>query len=267
VPGEIAEDLRSVGYQAGVMFRDFVDETIVIRECALRVRRAGRGPAVLLLHGHPRTGSTWHRVAPELVDAGFSVVVPDLPGYGRSTAPAPTPDHGAHSKRAAASVMAALMSALGHRQYAVVGHDRGSYAAFRLALDNPDRVERLVLMDCIPISEHLRRADARFATRWWHWFFYAQPELPERVINADPDAWYSGDPAVMGAENHAEWRAAIHDPGVVRAMLEDYRAGLTLDREHEEADRRDGRRLTMPLLCLWSLRDDLEDLYGDPLAI
>ncbi|MCC4249764.1 MULTISPECIES: alpha/beta fold hydrolase [Microbacterium] len=249
------------------MFRDFIDETVVVGECALRVRRAGHGPAVLLLHGHPRTGSTWHRVAPELVDAGFSVVVPDLPGYGRSTAPAPTDDHAAHSKRAAAGVLAALMSALGHHRYAVVGHDRGSYVAFRLALDNWERVERLVLMDCIPISEHLRRADARFAMRWWHWFFYAQPGLPERVINADPDAWYSGDPAVMGGENHAEWRAAIHDPGVVRAMLEDYRAGLTIDRKHEEADRRAGRRLTMPLLCLWSLRDDLEDLYGDPLVI
>ena len=159
------------------------------------------------------------------------------------------------------------MQTLGHDQYAIVGHDRGSYVALRLALDHPERVTRVALMDCIPISEHLRRADARFATEWWHWFFFAQPETPERVINADPDAWYVGDPDVMGVENHAEWREAMRTPEVVRAMLEDYRAGLTIDREHEEADRRAGRRLEMPVLALWSLRDDLEDLYGDPLVI
>lgn len=159
------------------------------------------------------------------------------------------------------------MLELGYKQYSVVGHDRGSYVALRVALDYPDRVDKAVLMDCIPISEHLRRADARFATRWWHWFFFAQPETPERVINADPEAWYTGDPETMGCENHAEWRLAMRDPNVVRAMLEDYRAGITIDRAHEEADRRAGRRLTMPLLVLWSLRDDLEDLYGDPLLI
>ena len=159
------------------------------------------------------------------------------------------------------------MESLGHDRYSVVGHDRGSYVAMRLALDHEKHVERAVLMDCIPISEHLRRADARFATAWWHWFFFAQPDMPERVINADPDSWYTGDPDVMGTENYAEWRSATRDPNVVRAMLEDYRAGLTIDREHEEDDREAGRRLTMPLLVLWSLRDDLEELYGDPLAI
>jgi haloacetate dehalogenase len=163
--------------------------------------------------------------------------------------------------------MAQLMTWLGHERFAVVGHDRGSYGALRLALDHVDRVERAVLMECLPISEHLRRVDSRFATAWWHWFFFAQPETPERVINADPDAWYNGNPETMGAENYAEWKLAIHDPNVVRTMIEDYRAGLTVDREHEEEDRAAGRRLRMPLLVLWSLRDDLEDLYGDPLEI
>jgi haloacetate dehalogenase len=139
--------------------------------------------------------------------------------------------------------------------------------ALRLALDHPGRVSRAALLDCVPICEHLDRAGAEFATRWWHWFFYAQPDIPERVINADPEAWYSGDPASMGQENYDEWRAAIRDPDVVRAMLEDYRAGLTVDRAHEVADRAAGRRLTMPVLVLWSLGDDLADLYGDPLAI
>lgn len=222
---------------------------------------------MLLLHGHPRTGSTWHRVAPLLVNAGFEVVAPDLRGYGRSRGPAPSADHAPHSKRAVAGDMAQLMSALGHDGFFVVGHDRGSLVALRLALDHAHRVAGLVVIDGLPVTEHLRRVDARFATAWWHWFFFAQPDTPERVINADPDAWYEGDEARMGAENYAEWREAVHDPEVVRAMLEDYRAGLTVDRAHEEADRQAGRRLTMPVLSLWSLRDDLEQLYGDPRVI
>jgi haloacetate dehalogenase len=249
------------------MFEDFTIEDVAVGDETLHMRHGGEGPAVLLLHGHPRTGATWHRAAPRLVEAGFTVICPDLRGYGRSTSPAPTADHSAHSKRAVATDMARLMTALGHERFHLVGHDRGSYVALRLALDHEDRIDHLALLDCIPISEHLARADARFATMWWHWFFFAQPDIPERVITADPDGWYGGDPTAMGAENHAEWREAIHDPRVVRAMLEDYRAGLTIDRAHEEADKAADRRLEVPLLVLWSLRDDLEQLHGDPLGI
>jgi haloacetate dehalogenase len=233
------------------------------------VRHAGpdAGPPVLLLHGHPRTSATWHRVAPSLVERGFSVVCPDLPGYGRSGKPEPAQDHAPHSKRAAAGHVLAAMRSLGYDRFAVVGHDRGSYVALRLALDRPDAVRAVALLDCLPISEHLARIDAQFATRWWHWFFFAQPRVPERVITADPDAWYRGEPAVMGEENHAEWRAAMRDPAVVRGMLEDYRAGLTVDRRDEEADRAAGRRIRAPALVLWSAFDDLELLHGDPLAI
>jgi haloacetate dehalogenase len=249
------------------MFERFTIEDVAIGDETLHVRHGGDGPPILLLHGHPRTGATWHRVAPRLADAGYTVVCPDLRGYGRSTSPEPTEDHAAFSKRAVAADLAELMSTLGHERFHLVGHDRGSYVALRLALDHEERIDHLALLDCIPISEHLARADARFATLWWHWFFFAQPEIPERVISADPDAWYGGDPESMGVENHAEWREAIHDPRVVRAMLEDYRAGLTIDRDHEEADRAAGRRLEVPLLVLWSLRDDLEQLYGDPRPI
>jgi len=159
------------------------------------------------------------------------------------------------------------MRALGHDRFAVVGHDRGSYYALRLALDHSQCVSRLALLDCLPISEHLDRASARFATAWWHWFFFAQPDLPERVITADPDTWYRGNPTVMGQDNYDEWHAAMHDPAVVRGMLEDYRAGLTVDDRDERADHAAGRRLHQPLLVLWSTRDDLEDLYGDPRLI
>lgn len=249
------------------MFENFVIEDIAVQDAILRVRHGGKGPAVLLLHGHPRTGATCHKVASQLVDAGFAVICPDLRGYGRSLGPDPTADHSAHSKRAFARDMVQLMDVLGHDRFHLVGHDRGSYVALRLALDHGRRIHHLVLIDCIPISEHLSRADARFATLWWHWFFFAQPEIPERVINADPDQWYQGNPEAMGVENYAEWREVVRNPRVVRAMLEDYRAGLTIDRAHEESDRAAGHRLKMPLLVLWSLRDDLETLYADPLEI
>jgi haloacetate dehalogenase len=249
------------------MFEGFETARVEVGEATIHVRHGGDGPPVVLLHGHPRTGATWHRVAPLLVERGFTVVVPDLRGYGRSTAPAPRPDHAQASKRAMAEDVLALMRALGHDRFDLVGHDRGSYVAFRLGMDHPAVVRRLVLLESIPIVEHLDRITPEFATAWYHWFFFARPGTPERVIGADPDAWYRGDPEAMGAENFAERREAIHRPEVVRAMLEDYRAGLTVDRADEEADRAAGRRLTMPLLVLWSLRDDLEELFGDPLAI
>ncbi|MEU3295213.1 alpha/beta hydrolase [Streptomyces longwoodensis] len=249
------------------MFEGFETRHVETGEASVFVRYGGDGPPVVLLHGHPRTSATWHRVAPLLVDRGFTVVCPDLRGYGRSRGPAPTPDHSAHSKRAVAADVVAVMRALGHERFALVGHDRGAAVAFRLALDHPRAVERVALVDGLPISEHLARITPEFATQWWHWFFFAQPDTPERVINADPDAWYRGDPRVMGRENHDEFREATRDPEVVRAMLEDYRAGLTVDRRHEEEDRAAGTRVRCPALILWSLRDDLEQLYGDPLRI
>lgn len=233
----------------------------------LFVRRGGSGPPVLLLHGHPRTSSTWHKVAPRLVDSGRTVVCADLPGYGRSGQPPPARDHVPHSKRSAARHLRAAMRTLGHDRFDLVGHDRGSLVALRLALDHPEAVRRLALLDCLPVSEHLDRADATFATAWWHWFFFAQPDIPERVITADPDAWYVADPDVMGRENYEEFRAATRNPAVVRGMLEDYRAGLTVDYRDELADRAAGRRVQSPLLILWSTLDDLEELYGDPLLI
>ncbi|UOQ90710.1 alpha/beta hydrolase [Agromyces endophyticus] len=248
------------------MFEGFEEDVIELGETSVFVRHAGEGPPVVLLHGHPRTSATWHRVAPQLVAAGFQVFCPDLRGYGRSRGPSPTPDHTAHSKRASAGDIVAAMGRLGVERFHLVGHDRGSYVAMRLALDHPHAVDRLVLMDCVPISEHLARADARFATRWWHWFFFAQPDVPERVIGADPDAWYGpkADPEKMGAANHAELMQAVRRPGTIRAMLEDYRAGLTVDRDDELADRAAERRIEAPLLLLWALRDDLEELVGDP---
>ena len=248
------------------MFESFVLETIDLSEASLRVRHGGSGPPVLLLHGHPRTHTTWHRVAP-LLAPHFTVVCPDLRGFGQSSKPEDTPDHAGSSKRAKARDCVALMRRLGHGRFALVGHDRGSYTAFRTAMDHPDAVTHLAVLDGVPILEALERCDARFAESWWHWFFFAQPDKPERAILADPDAWYQGSPERMGAENYADFRAATRDPATVHGMVEDYRAGLGLDRAHDEADRRAGRTVACPMLCLWSLRDDLEALYGDVLAV
>jgi haloacetate dehalogenase len=249
------------------MFDGFTMERVDVGEAVLRVRHGGDGPPLLLLHGHPRTHVTWHRVAP-LLAGDHTVVCPDLRGYGESSKPATTADHEPYSKRAMARDMVALMRGLGHERFAVAGHDRGCYVALRLALDHPHAVERLVVMDGVPIAEALDRCDAGFAASWWHWFFLGQTAKPaEPLICADPETWYRPDEALMGAENCVDFRAAIHDPDVVHAMCEDYRAGLGIDREHDEADRAAGRRVACPTLFLWSTRDDMEELYGDPLAI
>lgn len=249
------------------MFEGFTLERVDVGEAELRVRRGGSGPAVLLLHGHPRTHVTWHKVAPALAGR-FTVVCPDLRGYGESSKPPTTADHRPYSKRVMAADCLALMRALGHRRFCVAGHDRGLYVAQRLALDHPGAVARLCLLDGIPIGEALARCNAKFAASWYHWFFFGQTQRPaERYINADPDAWYTATAKHMGPEAYEDYRRAIHDPATVHAMMEDYRAGLGLDREHDEADRAAGRRIGCPLLFLWAARDDLEDLYGDPLAI
>ena len=171
------------------------------------------------------------------------------------------------SSSAMAGDAVALMQALGHDRFAVVGHDRGAYAALRTALDHPASVTHLAILDAVPIGEALARADARFAQAWPHWFFFGLPDKPERAILADPDAWYQNDPVAMGIENYEDYRRAIHDPATVHAMMEDYRAGLGVDRMADDADRAAGRKVGVPVLVLWAADDDLGDLYGDPLEI
>jgi haloacetate dehalogenase len=249
------------------MFDGFRLERVELGDVTLRVRHGGSGPAVVLLHGHPRTHTTWHAVAPRLAST-FTVVAPDLRGYGESTLPPDEPGHAQSSKRAMAGDVVRLMSHLGRDRFAVVGHDRGSLVAFRTAMDHPARVTHLAVLDGLPVLEHLERTDATFAQAWWHWWFLGQTAKPaERVINADPDSWYgTPGPEAMGAANHADVWAALRNPAVVHGMCEDYRAGLGVDRAHDEADRAAGRRVTCPVLLLESKFDDL-DIHGDPAAI
>ena len=249
------------------MFEGFALEYVDVGEVTLRVRHGGQGSPVVLLHGHPRTHTTWHRLAPRLADS-FFVVCPDLRGYGRSSLPPDAPQHAQSSKRAMAGDVVSLMRHLGHDRFAVVGHDRGSLVASRTAMDHPSAVTRLAVMDGLPVIEHLERLNEPFVRTWWHWWFLGQTDQPaERIINADPDAWYrTPPPAEMGEANHTDLWAALRNPAVVHGMCEDYRAGLSIDRAHEEADRAASRRIACPTLLLTATEDDI-DIHGDPEAI
>ncbi|MEB3369957.1 alpha/beta fold hydrolase [Saccharopolyspora mangrovi] len=228
----------------------------------IRARVGGSGPPVLLLHGWPQTSAMWHRIAPHLA-ATRTVVLADLPGYGDSTA-AP----GASlSKRAMAAELVEAMEALGHDRFAVVGHDRGARCAYRMALDHPQVVTALAVLDILPTADVFARVDATFALGAWHWFFLAQPDVPERLIAADPDAFFTGflRPAgIFDPEAVAHYRAAWRRPEVVRAMGQDYRAGASIDVADDEHDR--GTTIDCPTLALWGGGGPV-GREPDPLAI
>jgi len=230
-------------------------------EAVLRVRQGGSGPPLLLLHGHPQTHMMWHKLAPRLAQ-DFSVVLADLRGYGESSKPPTAPDHAPYSKRAMARDMVALMQRLGFEQFDVAGHDRGGRCAYRMALDHPERVRKLAVLDIIPTYEAFRRADMRFALGYWHWFFLAQPyPLPERMIGANPDNYYfRGTRDLFAPEALADYLRCVHDPATIHAMCEDYRAGATIDYVLDQADYGQ-RRIACPLLALWGSRGQLETWY------
>lgn len=246
------------------MFDGFNLKRIDTGEATLRVRVGGAGPPLLLLHGHPQTHVMWHRIAPDLARE-FTVVAPDLRGYGESSKPPTTDDHEPYSKRAMARDMVALMRSLGHDRFAVAGHDRGGRCAYRLALDHPERVERLAVLDIIPTAETWRRADMRFGMANPHWYFMVQPfDLPERMLGSDPDRNYLPDRDPFDPEALDDYLCCIRNPETIHAMCEDYRAGATFDNDLDEADR-GRRRIACPLLVLWSTQGELS--WWDPLAI
>lgn len=222
----------------------------------IRVAVGGAGPPLLLLHGHPQTHLTWHKVAPALAKR-FTVVATDLRGYGDSEKLPGDPAHANYSKRAMAADQVAVMAVLGFDRFDVVAHDRGARVAHRMALDHPDCVARLVLLDIAPTATMYAKTNREFATRYFWWFFLIQPfDLPERMIGADPDHFLdrhlagqikaegSLDPRVV-----AEYRRCYRDPATRHAICEDYRAAASIDLDHDAAD--DDRRIEVPLLLLW----------------
>jgi haloacetate dehalogenase len=257
------------------MFEGFAEHALETDRGVVFARVGGSGPALLLLHGYPQTHLMWHAAAVKLAER-FTVVATDLAGYGTSFRPPPAPDHAPHSKRALAADQVRAMVALGHERFAVAGHDRGGRVAYRMALDHPERVDAVAVLDVVPTGEVWARADARLALAYWHWAFLAQPApLPERLIAADPDAFFDFHVRALGlgrapdrypAELMAAYRRLFDDASTVEAICEDYRAGAGIDREHDDADR-GVRRIECPLLALWSARGALPRLYGDVLAV
>jgi haloacetate dehalogenase len=244
------------------MFDGFQSERIATTGTTIAVRHKGRGPAVLLLHGHPQTHAMWHHVAPRLAEH-YSVVCADLRGYGDSGKPPSDDTHAPYSKRTMARDQIEVMAHLGFERFAVVGHDRGGRCGYRLALDHPERIWALSVLDILPTFEHFQRTDMTFALGYFHWFFLAQPfDLPERMISADPDAFYLRETAHLFApEALAEYRRAFHDPATIHAMCEDYRAAISIDRRLDEADKLASHRIACPLQVLWGKKNLLERCY------
>jgi haloacetate dehalogenase len=256
------------------MFDAFEAHDLATERGTIRAMVGGDGPPLLLLHGYPQTHLMWHAAAPILAQQ-FTVVAADLSGYGESLRPAPTSDHAPHSKRALALDQIQAMASLGYDRFAVAGHDRGGRVAYRMALDHPDRVSALAVLDIVPTADVWARADDKLALVYWHWGFLAQAApLPERLIAGDPDAYFDyhllmiglgTDPDLYPDEVMSAYRRQLDDVGAVNAICEDYRAGATIDRELDEADR--GRHIACPVLCLWGARGALPFLYGDVLAV
>ncbi len=231
-------------------------EKVHTGDVRINVQCGGSGPPLLLLHGYPQTHAMWHCIAPALAEH-FTLICPDLRGYGDSDKPVGDVDHSNYSKRVMAQDMRKLMSQLGHDRFLVAAHDRGARVAHRLMLDHPACVTRGCLMDITPTHHMLTTTDRRFAQAYYHWFFLAQPEgLPERLIGADSDYYlleclrrWSRDGAVFHPAALAEYKRCFRDPATIHASCEDYRAALHVDLAMDENDRT--RRVQCPLLLLW----------------
>jgi haloacetate dehalogenase len=240
------------------MIDGFAAARVAAAGVTFSVHTAGRGPAVLLLHGYPQTHLIWRYLAPDWAQR-FAVVVPDLKGYGDSDAPPPAPDSANYSKRAMAAELVALMRTLGHERFAVVGHDRGGRVAYRLALDHPQTITRLVTVDIIPTGASWAAATRAFAINTFHWGFLAQGSgMPERLIGGDPDFWveyccrrWARDFAAL-ADAMEAYQRAFRRPEVIAATCADYRAGATLDDEYDTADLAAGRKIACPMLAVMS---------------
>lgn len=250
-------------------------DLLSVNGLALAVRTAGPrdGAPLLLLHGFPQTGALWRRVAERL--PGFFCVMPDLRGYGFSAKPASAPDHAPHSKRAMAADMHALMRQLGHERYRVCGHDRGGRVAHRLALDFPDAVAQLAVIDIVPTLDMYQRTDMAFARAYYHWFHLIQPApLPERMIegsareylHAKLGGWGAAGLAHVEPEALAEYERCFCTPEAIHGACEDYRASAGIDLEHDRATRAAGQRLACELLVLWGARGVIQRLF-EPLAL
>ena len=228
----------------------------VAKNINIAICSKGAGPPLLLLHGYPQTGYMWHKIAPRLAE-DFTVVVADLRGYGDSDKPPSSEDHAVYSKRAMAADMMAVMTALGHSQFFIAGHDRGGRVAHRLARDYPQAVTKLAVLDIAPTAKMYDTTDMHFATSYYHWFFLIQPApFPETLIGSDPKFFLESKMQHWGKNRNAitndafdEYLRCFSNPDTIHASCEDYRASASIDLEHDAADV--GLKLDIPLLVLW----------------
>jgi haloacetate dehalogenase len=240
------------------MFEGFTRTEIATSGARIALRRGGKGPPLLLMHGNPFTHVHWHKVAPRLAEE-FTVVCTDLRGYGDSSKPPGGERHEAYSFRAMAQDQVEVMAALGFDTFCAAGHDRGARVLHRMCLDHPEKIRRAALLDILPQHHLLNRVTRAWGLFSWHWFFMAQPyDLPERMMGADPE-WYlrkklsktKQGTSFFAPEALAEYIRCIKDPATIHGMCEDYRATFGIDLEMDTADFDAGRKIEIPLLLLW----------------
>ncbi len=235
---------------------EFTSRRLTVDGVSINFVEGGKGEPRLLLHGYPQTHVMWHQVAPELAKH-FRVICPDLRGYGDSDKPGSGVGHSAYSKKAMAGDMIGLMEQLGFGNFMVAGHDRGARVTHRMCLDAPGKISKACVMDIVPTYHVFANTDQALATTYYHWFFLIQSDgLPERLIGNDPDYYlreklkrWSAPGAQFDEQVVAEYIRCFSDPQTIHASCEDYRAGASIDLEHDEADR--NRKIDCPLLVLW----------------
>jgi haloacetate dehalogenase len=242
------------------LFPGFDSRSVQSGDEQLFCRIGGSGPPLLLLHGYPQSHVCWHKIAPRLAER-FTVIAADLPGYGRSSVPPLSADHSAYSKRAVAAALVEMMHVLGYSRFFLCGHDRGGRVAYRMALDSPERIERVAVLDILPTSDYWDRMDRLFSLKIYHWSFLAQPApFPEKLIAASPvrflehtlKSWTAAKTLEsFSKEALADNRAWFCDPDRIAATCEDYRAGATVDYDHDRQTRDNGQKIDAPLLALW----------------
>ncbi len=248
------------------MFEGFETQRIAVTDAEIHLVRGGSGPPVLLVHGYPQNHVMWHKVAPTLAEQ-FTVIAPDMRGYGASSKPPAGDDHTGYSKRTMARDLVEVMRASGFERFAVVGHDRGARVGHRMALDHRNRVERLAVLDIVPTWKIFAETNKQIATDYFHWFFLIQDyDFPERLIGADPEYYlrakmgkFSTSDDVFTPAAMAEYLRCFSDPAAIHASCEDYRAAAGIDLVHDEADLT--RKLDCPVLALWGAKGAMEKNY------